>query len=105
MVKLRRVSSLRYRKLASNLKDRGCCRVSYKKAARCLLLLDTTSRETKLALVTKLPSSLPVTLIIVENLPTIKRVIVTPAVYPRSVVELKDGDIGFSLNSKTGRHA
>ena len=27
--------------------------------------------------------------------------IVTPAVYPRSVVELKDGDIGFSLNSKT----
>jgi len=30
-------------------------------------------------------------------------VIVTPAVYPRSVVELKDEDIGFSLNSKTGR--
>ena len=33
----------------------------------CCLLLDT-SRETKLALVTKLPSSLPVTLFIVENL-------------------------------------
>ena len=66
MAKLRRVSSLRYRKVASNLKDRGCCRVSYKEAARCLLL--DTSRETKLALVTKLPSSLPVTLFIVENL-------------------------------------
>jgi len=77
MAKLRRVSSLRNRKLASNLKDRGCCRVSYKEAARCLLL------ETKLALVTKLPSSLPVTLFIVENLYAIKRVIVAPAVYPR----------------------
>ena len=73
---------LRYRKLASKVKDPACFRVSYNQKEAVLppsvRQLGNNLQDT---LVRELPPSLPVTLI-AENVCTIKRGRVTPAVYP-----------------------